>query len=127
MALGTGCGVEGTEGLGVIGAALKCACRSVCSETVVITDPVSDAVDARRAMLGRGAEGKDGVRECRISRFIARVTGWTSGMPFLNANVLTCTDLRRQLGALSHTFPTHLSDDCVAMYSLSGSQVTPCT
>lgn len=58
-----------------------------------MTEPVSDVVEALLTMLGREPEGKEGVRECRISIRFAREMGWTSGTPFRNANVLTWTDL----------------------------------
>lgn len=70
-----GCGVDGTEALGVMGAAARLAYKSVCSEAVVITEPVSEVVEPRRIMLGREPDGKDGVRECRISIRFARETG----------------------------------------------------
>ena len=61
-------GVEATEVDGVIGPALFTAevaagMRSVCSDAEVMTEPVSEVVDDRRTMLGRGREGKEGVLE----------------------------------------------------------------
>lgn len=68
MALGTG--VDGTDVLdGVAGGWMADAEPpgmigwSVTSETVVITEPASDAVDPRRAKPGRGPDGMEGVRE----------------------------------------------------------------
>ncbi len=66
---------------------------SVCSEADVITDPVSEVVEALRVILGLELEGTDGVRERRISILVAFDTGCTSGTPFRKAKVLTCTDL----------------------------------
>jgi hypothetical protein len=65
------CGVEGTEADGVMGG----WCRSGSSEAEVMTDPFSEVVDGRRIMLGRLDEGNEGVRECRISIFLAREIG----------------------------------------------------
>jgi hypothetical protein len=97
MAAGWGCGVDGIEVLGVIGAAegpvVKLGAKSANSDTVVMTEPVSDVVDALRTILGRLPDGMEGVRECRISMRVARDTGWTSGTPLRKANVLTWTDL----------------------------------
>ena len=68
---------------------------SVSSEADVTTDPASETVELRRARLGRGAFGKEGVRECRSSMRVARETGCTSGTPLRKAKVLTWTDLRQ--------------------------------
>jgi L-aminopeptidase/D-esterase-like protein len=75
MAAGAGCGVDGIEAEGVIGAASRFLRLSVCSDAIVITEPVSEVVDARRTKFGRTPDGKDGVRECRISMRFARDTG----------------------------------------------------
>ena len=58
-----------------------------------MTDPVSDVTEARRIILGRELEGKDGVRDWRTSIRVERETGWTSGMPLREAKVFTWTDL----------------------------------
>lgn len=66
---------------------------SVCPDAEVTTEPVSEVVEARRTMLGREVDGKDGVREWRISMRVGRETGWTSGTPLRKAKVLTWTEL----------------------------------
>ena len=81
--------MDGIEADGVIGAASRFLRFSVCSDAVVMTEPVSDVVEERRIMFGRTPDGNDGVRECRISIRFARETGWTSGTPLRNAKVLT--------------------------------------
>lgn len=67
--IGVGCGVDGTDAVGVAGAiglmeldkeGFIC---SVNSEAEVIADPASDTFDPRRARLGRLPDGKEGVRE----------------------------------------------------------------
>lgn len=63
-----------------------------------MTDPVSDAVDVRRARFGREPEGTDGVRECRISILDMREMGWISGTPERMLNELTCTVLGVSVG-----------------------------
>ena len=66
IAVGACCGVEGTEVLGVIGAPeglIRLGGNSVCSDAEVMTEPFSEVVDARRAILGRALVGIDGVRE----------------------------------------------------------------
>ena len=62
---------------------------SVNSDAVVIADPVSETFEPLLVKFGLLPEGMDGVRECRISNRVARETGWTSGIPFRNANVFT--------------------------------------
>ena len=64
--LDAGPGVEGTEALGVMGAppmGIDTLGISVYSEADVMTEPVSDVVDARLTIDGREDEGTDGVRE----------------------------------------------------------------
>ena len=136
IAVDVGPGVDGTDALGIMGAppgtGLDKLGRgiSVCSDAEVITEPVSDVVDARRTMSGRDAEeGIDGVRECLTSIREARDIGWTSGTPLRNTNVLTWTDLMMG-SARDHELvkgSIHRSDDCVAMYSFRGSHETPWT
>lgn len=75
MAAGAGCGVEGTDAVGVIGAASSAFKFSANSDAEVMTDPVSEVVEARRTMLGREPEGNEGVREWRISIRFAREIG----------------------------------------------------
>lgn len=70
------------------------------SDAVVIALPVSETLDPLLTKFGRLPDGIDGVRECRISNRVALETGWTSGIPFRNANVLTWT-------ALPSAYPTH--------------------
>lgn len=93
MAAGAGCGVDGTDAVGVIGAASRAFKFSANSEADVMTDPFSEVLEARRTMLGREPEGNEGVREWRISMRFAREMGCTSGTPLRKAKVLTWTDL----------------------------------
>jgi hypothetical protein len=89
MAAGAGCGVDGTDAVGVIGVASRFFRFSVCSEAEVITDPFSEVFEALLCMLGREPEGNEGVREWRISIRFAREIGCTSGTPLRKAKVLT--------------------------------------
>ena len=80
IAAGCVCGVEGTEVEGVIGAPVVVVWMlggtcSVCSDALVMTEPVSDVVEARRIRFGRELDGIEGVRDCRISMRVARDTG----------------------------------------------------